>query len=391
MKEKLAMVCQRYGLEVNGGAELHCRQLAERLSAHYDVEVYTTRAVDYVTWKDHYPKGTETINGITVHRFSVKKPRDQRSFGKISEQVMGGREHSDQDEETWLDEQGPVCPELLDTLYREQKRYKAVIFMTYLYYLTAKGLPMGFDNAYLIPTAHDEPPIYLRCYEKVFRGAKGFIWNTPVEREFVESRFPAIKGTPGVIAGVGVEVPAGKLPELPQALRDAPYIVYAGRIDESKGCGELFDFFRRYKKERGGALKLALMGKPVMEVPQAEDIVSLGFVSDEMKFAVMAQSQSLVLFSQFESLSMVVLESMVMGRPVLVNGKCLVLKDHCVRSNAGLWFESYPEFAATLDWLLTHPAERQVMGKNGVAYVKENYQWDKIVARIQGLIERGCS
>ncbi len=65
----------------------------------------------------------------------------------------------------------------------------------------------------------------------------------------------------------------------------------------------------------------------------------------------------------------------------------LVPKGHCVRSNAGLWFENYPEFAATLDWLLTHPAERQAMGKNGVAYVKENYQWDKIVARIQGLIE----
>lgn len=385
MREKLAMVCQRYGLEVNGGAELHCRQLAEQLSALYDVEVYTTCAVDYVTWKDEYPPGTETINGVTVHRFSVPKPREPHVFGKISARALGDPGHSDE-EERWIDAQGPFCPELLDVLYREQKRYKAVIFMTYLYYLTARGLPMGFDNAYLIPTAHDEPPIYLRYYEKVFRGAKGFIWLTPEEREFAEKRFPFGKDMPGVMAGSGLEVPQGELPPIPRELRDAPYLVYAGRIDESKGCGEMFDFFRRYKKERGGNLKLALMGKPVMEVPEEKDIVNLGFVSEEMKFAVMAQA--LVLFSQFESLSMVVLESMTMGRPVLVNGKCAVLKGHCLRSNAGLWFENYPEFAATLNWLLAHDAEYEVMRENGKRYVAENYQWETIVDRIRGLIEQ---
>lgn len=387
MKEKLAMVCQRYGLEVNGGSELYCRQLAEQLSAHYDVVVYTTCAMDYVTWKNQYAEGVEEINGVTVRRFRVEKERKQGPFAEISARVLGRADHTDAEETRWLEEQGPVCPKLLDALYAEQSQYRSVIFMTYLYYLTAMGLPRGFQNAYLIPTTHDEPPVYLRWYDKVYAGAKGFIWLTPEEREFAVKRFPFVGDMPGVIAGSGVEFPAGELPELPPALRDVPYIVYAGRIDESKGCGEMFDFFRRYKKERGGELKLALMGKPVMEVPQAEDIVSLGFVSDEMKFAVMAQAQALVLFSQFESLSMVVLESMAVSRPVLVNGKCLVLKGHCVRSNAGLWFESYPEFAAALDWLLTHPAERQVMGKNGVAYVKENYQWDKIVARIQGLIE----
>ena len=124
-----------------------------------------------------------------------------------------------------------------------------------------------------------------------------------------------------------------------------------------------------------------------MEVPKDPDIVDLGFVSDEMKFAVMRDAKALVLFSRFESLSMVVLESMTMGRPVLVNGKCEVLKGHCVRSNAGLYFENYPEFAATLNYLLTHEVEYEAMRKNGIKYVEENYQWDVIIERIGGFIE----
>lgn len=388
MREKIAFVCQRYGLEVNGGSELYCRQLAEKMSAVFDVEVYTTCAVDYVTWKNVYQPGDETINGILVHRYRVDRPRNIDEFNKLSAAVFSQEGHSDQQERRWIDDQGPFCPKLLSALQREHRKYKAVIFMTYLYYLTATGLPMGFENACLIPTVHDEPPVYLRYYRKVFEAAKGIIWNTPEEREFAERRFPAVADTPSVIAGVGVDVLAGELPEIPESLREGDYVVYAGRIDESKGCGEMFDFFRRYKDERGGRLKLALIGKPVMKVPEAEDIVSLGFVSDEMKFSVMRSAKALVLFSRFESLSMVVLESMTMGRPVLVTGHCAVLKGHCLRSNAGLYFENYEEFAATLDYLLTHPAEYEAMRENGKRYVRENYQWDVIVERICRLIEQ---
>lgn len=387
MREKIAFVCQRYGLEVNGGAELYCRQMAEKLAAVYDVTVYTTCAIDYVTWRDHYAEGVETLCGITVKRFPVERPRDPQKFQSISEKVLCGVCHSDEDERRWLEEQGPVCSQLLEVLSREHTQYKAVIFMTYLYYLTAMGLPQHFDNALLIPTVHDEPPVYLRWYERVFAAPRGIIWNTPEEQAFAERRFPAITGKPCTMAGVGVDVPQKPFPELPEPLRGETYICYAGRIDESKGCGEMFRFFRAYKERYGGNLKLALMGKPVMPVPEAPDIVNLGFVSDEMKFRVMQDARALVLFSQFESLSMVVLESMTMGRPVLVNGQCEVLKGHCVRSNAGLYFKNYPEFAGCLNFLLSHEAEYAVMCENGKKYVEENYQWDKIVQRIRGLIE----
>ena len=49
-KVRICFVVQRYGLEVNGGAELHCRQLAEHMrSEGREIHVATTKAVDYST------------------------------------------------------------------------------------------------------------------------------------------------------------------------------------------------------------------------------------------------------------------------------------------------------------------------------------------------------
>ena len=385
MMDRIAFVCQRYGPEVNGGSELHCRQIAERLAAYYDVTVYTTCARDYMTWANEFPPGGEEINGVHVKRFRVAKERDQKAFDRISQQVFSNPDHTDRQEEEWIDRQGPYCPELLRVLQEEHRQYKRVLFMTYLYYLTARGLPLGFENALLIPTVHDEPPAYLRYYGKVFAAAKGIAWNTEEEKAFAEKRFPCVKGTPGIMVGVGIDGPQGALPEIPEPIRGKRYITYAGRIDQSKGCGEMFDYFLRYRKDHPGDLKLVLMGKQVMDIPEDRDIISLGFVTEDMKFAVMKNALALVLFSRFESLSMVVLESMMMRRPVLVTGHCGVLKAHCRKSNAGLYFENYPEFEGALNYLETHPAVYEAMCANGERYVRRNYRWDVIVDKYRML------
>ena len=387
VKTRVAFVCQRYGVKVNGGAELYCRQVAERLTSEYDVHVYTTCAMDYITWANEYKDGTELINGVTVHRFRSICERNLQRFGEISGKVLGTWQHSDQEELEWLQEQGPVCPALLDELEQHRHEYKAIFFMTYLYYLTAMGMLRHFENMVLIPTVHDEPPVYLRHYEKVFSAAKAFVWNTHEERSFAYRRFPGIEAIPGDIVALGIEKPKGTLPGLPQNLKGLQYIVYAGRIDEIKGCGEMFQYFQRYKELSGSDLKLVLIGKPVMEIPNDPDIISLGFVSEEMKFTVIGSALALVLFSHFESLSMVVLESMLMGRPVLVTGKCEVLKGHCIRSNAGLYFNSFDEFAYELRYLRGHRHEAEVMGENGKHYVYDNYRWSVVVGKYRRLIE----
>ena len=123
-KDRIAFTCQRYGPEVNGGAELHCRQLAERLSAFYDVTVYTTCAKDYMTWKNEYPAGEEEINGVRVKRFPVAKERNQEAFARLSQAVFHDPLHTDRQEQEWIDEQGPYCPELISALKESSKSNK---------------------------------------------------------------------------------------------------------------------------------------------------------------------------------------------------------------------------------------------------------------------------
>lgn len=387
MRKKIALVNQRYGAEVNGGSELHCRQLAEKLSKIYDIEVLTTCALDYMDWKNYYNEGVEFVEGIKVRRFKVEQQRDIAKFNKISEKVLCG-EHSDEEEQEWIDEQGPFCPQFIEYIKEHSGDYDVIIFMTYLYYLSARGLPLGLDNAFLLPTAHDELPIYLRHYSKVFCNAKGFIYNTVEEKEMLGRMF-GVGNVPSVIAGVGVDTP--EKTELIDAKKHYgldDYILYIGRIDESKGCKILFEHFMKYKKSNVSDLKLALVGKSVMDIPEHSDIVHLGFVSDIEKFSLINQCRLLVLASEFESLSMVVLESMAYNKPVLVNGKCEVLKGHCRRSNAGLYFEDYYDFEGALNYMLTHKQVYDEMCVNAKKYVDENYRWEVIVDRICGLIER---
>ena len=393
MKRKLAFVVQRYGLEVNGGAELLSRQLVEHLQQQYDIEVLTTKAIEYTTWKNEYTNDVDVINGVTVRRFGVDKPRDLNRFGKFSGKVIGNPEHTMEQEEQWFEMQGPHVPELIDYIIDHADDYEAFIFMTYLYYTTVKGLPLVKDKAILISTAHDEPPIYLKTFDTLFQMPKALFYLTVEEKKFVERKFrnERIINNDGY-GGSGVEVPDTIDSQFCKNKYGIDnYMVYAGRIDEAKGCKELFDYFLRYKKENQNDLKLVMMGKPVIPIPKSDDIVSLGFVSDQEKFDVMSGAKFLIMPSPFESLSIVVLEAMTLSVPVVVNGRCDVLKGHCVRSNGGLYYKSYYEFEGCVNYMLTHPDTAAGMGANGRKYVDANYTWEKITDRFIDIVERVCN
>jgi len=383
---KIAFVVQRYGLEVNGGAEFHCRLVAEHLSKYFDVEVITTCAIDYMTWKNEYPGGIEILNGVSVKRFPVDYERNISRFNKFSEQIFGNI-HTYENEIEWMKLQGPYSTKLLDYIKNNKDNFNYFIFFTYLYCTTFFGLPLVKEKALLVPTAHDEPPIYLSIFKSLFQSPKGFIYNTEEEKNFITSQFK-IKKVPSDIIGVGIDVPVKiDADSFVQKYKLDNFIIYVGRIEESKGCKELFDYFIRYKKENESSIKLVLLGKPIMDIPKHPDILSLGFVSEQEKFDGIKASKLLIMPSKYESLSMVLLEAWLCNTSVLVNGKCDVLKGQCIRGNAGLYYENYDEFEKCLDLLLLNEKVRTTLAENGMKFVLQNYSWEIIENKYISLLQ----
>ncbi len=102
----------------------------------------------------------------------------------------------------------------------------------------------------------------------------------------------------------------------------------------------------------------------------------------------MAAAELLVMPSYFESLSMVALEAWALGRPVLANAKCDVLKGQCIRSNAGLYYENRAEFVETLAALEQNRWLSATLGRNGRQFFREHYDWPVIERKYLDMLER---
>jgi glycosyltransferase involved in cell wall biosynthesis len=382
MTLRLALVVQRFGLEVNGGSETLCRQVAERLALRTKTEVLTTCALDYTTWADHFPPGEERIGELLVRRFPVDRPRVPAEFGALSESLRPRiGQLSPAEEERWMREQGPWSPQLFDYIEAHAADYDAFIFFTYLYASTYFGLPRVAEKSVLVPTAHDEWPIYFAIWDRLMDLPRAFIFQTPEELQFMRRRFPHAR-LEGPTPGIAVEPPehadAGSFRRKHGIA--GPFVLYAGRLDASKGVGQLIEFFDAYRRETGDAeTQLVLVGKPVMEIPRHPWLRPLGFLSEQEKWEALSACEALMMPSPYESFSIATVEAWTMGKPVLANAQCEVLVGQCRRSNGGLWYRDAAEFSLALETLLRDEALRRGIGAQGRDYAQANYRWPKII------------
>lgn len=386
MIRKVAIINQRYGLSVNGGSEYYTRVLAEKLTNYYEIDILTTKAKSYSKWENEYKHDEEVINGIKIKRFDViygRKVWKQKILGKL---ITFFHLNTKGISRSWVEAQGPVCPELIKYIWQNKDNYDCFIFVTYLYYPTVMGLPYVKDKAILIPTVHDEFCIYFKIYEQLFHMVQKVIYLTEEEKRFTEKTFN-IKNIPSIVAAAGVDVPKDISEERFRKKYGimGEYLIYVGRVDNNKGCGEMQEYFKKYIEDTCDfELKLVILGQKFMEIDKHEQIIYLGFVSEEDKFDGISGARGLWLPSQFESLSIAVLEAMALCKPVIVNGKCEVLKGHCLRSGGGVWYENYRQFFNGMEKLYSDEyIEMCVKAGN---YVCKNYSWDTIIQKIRDFI-----
>jgi len=287
-----------------------------------------------------------------------------------------------------------------------------LVFFTYLYAPTVLGIKIAPSKSLLVPMAHDEPAIRLDMFRDVFASAGAIAWNTEAERRFASSRFKTRAVAEDVI-GCGVDLPEGEaitedaerpagpmerepLPPHLEGPANAfrrrhrihdPFVLYGGRIDPGKGCEELLEYFQTYLRENGDAT-LMLMGVKMMPIPEDPHVRFAGVLPEEERMRALEAATVVVVPSPNESLSLLALEAMAVGTPVLVNARSTVLVDHCKQSHAGLYYADRWEFTEALKLLMKDAKLRATLGRNGKQYVNKNYRWSHVLRKYERLFAR---
>lgn len=387
---RIAFVSPRWAPDAAGGAEVLSRLLAERLCLRgHTVEALSTCAEDPHTWTNVRPAGTEVVNNVTVRRFPVDPGRLSREFLSIQDRISRGHRVTREDEERWVGGSA-VSGELNSYLHRHREEYDAFVFVPYLFGVTWSGSQICPERSLLIPCLHDEPFANLSIYCDMFRRFRGFLFNSPPEMELAQ-RLYRVPVDRSFLVSMGFEEKEGCKAESFRrrtGLSD-PFLLYAGRREGGKNTPLLVKYFHTFRRRTGRPLKLVLLGSGETGLVSGDDdILDLGFVPEKDKRDAMAASLAFCQPSVNESFSIVLMESWLAGRPVLVHGGCNVTRYHAQESNGGLWFEDYLTFEECVRWLLDHPAGADAMAVSGKSYVLRNYSWEHVLRRFEMALEK---
>jgi glycosyltransferase involved in cell wall biosynthesis len=388
---RVLYVVPRYGPQAAGGAEGACRSFATRMAARgHEVEVVTSTAVSYLEWDNALHEGAANEDGVTVHRLPVVASRDLERFSAISMRALTGRHVAPSHvQHAWLDEQGPRLDGVEEVLRERAKSVDVAVVLPYLYLpaFTAITTLAGRVPLVFHPCAHDEPPLRLPVYERLFRLSDALGFFTEEEAVLVRRRFRVER--PFAVTGIGVDVdiPHPPPPHI-DGLGERPYLVCVGRIDPGKGTLELVEWFGRYKDARPGPLALVLVGDRANEVAPHRDVVLTGIVDEPTKQAIIEHSLAFVQPSHYESFSIVLMEAWAARKAAAVQALSPVLAGHARRSSGALPYRNEEELGEVLDLLLSQPTLRGRLGDAGRAYVEEHFQWPDVLARHESLLEQ---
>ncbi len=391
IRPKIAFVVPRFDPDLAGGAEVLAKSLAIRLVQRgYAVRVFTTCARDHFTWQNFYPPGESESNGIRVTRFLVNESRDISRFLEIQEKIVKYHDLSFEEEKDWIS-QSVVSDPLFKHLEQSRNSFDLFLFVPYLFGTTYWGAQVVAEKAVLIPCLHDEPYAHLRIFKELFDNVKAVMFNTEAERRLGKELYD-LPDRKTCVVGMGME-PAGSYNSdgFRKKFRfSEPFILYAGRREGGKNSDLLVEYFRVFKRHNRSDVKLAMMGTGALDLQPVDKkyVVDLGYLSEEDKRDAFAAATVFCQPSLNESLSIVLMEAWLAQTPVLVNAKCSVTVEHCIKSNGGLFFDTYHEFEEILNLLLTNRRLARALGKNGADYVRKEYNWQAVIGRFEDALAK---
>jgi glycosyltransferase involved in cell wall biosynthesis len=385
---RLAFVIPWYG-DIPGGAENECKRTVENLSHRgVNVEVLTTCVKEFLSdWNtDYYKEGIYVVNGVVVRRFKVRK-RNTNLFDRINYKLMHNQRITQAEEQLFIHEM--INSDNLYTYITDHgHEYDYFIFIPYMFGTTYYGANIHPEKSFLIPCLHDESYVYMSIYKEMFENVAGIIFLSEPEKKLANKLFNLnIKQV--VLGGIDTDIAFNSKRFREKYSITNEFMLYAGRRELGKNVPLLIDYFCRYKENNDSGLKLILIGSGAVNIPgkYKTEIIDLGFIPKQDKYDAYGAATILCQPSVNESFSIVIMESWLCGTPVLVHADCAVTKDHCIQSNGGLYFSNYEEFEECINFYLDNPELSNKMAENGRIYVKDNYNWDKIVDRYKAFFE----
>lgn len=389
---KIAFVIPWFGQFCFGGAEKEAKFTAINLQkAGVEVEILATCVRDsHSNWNENfYPAGEFEEDGLLIRRFPIK-PGHHFNLNKIILRIRLEKQLNTAEEKIFVEE-NIRSVELNDFIKNNAQNYDFFIYIPYLYGTTIDGSRIAPEKSLLIPCLHDENYARLKIFQEVFNNFRFLIFHTESEKKLAENLYQINPEKKQVLGeGVNTEINFSKNSFKKRHGLVSPHLLWVGRKDEGKNLALLFNYFANFKKVAPGNLKLVLIGQGKIEIPYQlkNEIIDLGYVSEEEKMNAYADALITVQPSLNESFSLVLMESWLAETPVLVNGFCEVTREHCLKSQGGLYFENFQEFVEAVEWFLKNDQKRQKMGQNGRQYVLENFSWPKIIPKYLALFEK---
>ena len=379
---RVAVVMPRYHASTIGGAEFLCSDLARRLlAAGHDVEILTTCAVDHYHWRNELPAGVDHDGPLTIRRFPIDD-RDLGIHGELERAIVSGVRLSREEERLWM-RHGVASAAMEDHLAGPAgDRFDVVVAAPYLWGTTYFAFATVPEKFLLIPCLHDEAYARLAIVGDMLRGSRGVLFNAHAEGEFAQRLVGPLERW--TVVGMGFEPdPPGDADAFRRRHKlNGPVLLSVGRREGGKNVPLLIDYFGRYKGRRGGNLLFVQAGSGEVGLPRRPDVIDLKPDWNQRD----AMYRAATIFCQpsvNESLSIVMMQAWLAERPVLVHGRAAVTRDHCARSDGGLWFSNYAEFEETVDRLLADPDLRDTLGRNGRQYVRDVYSPEAVLDRFQ--------